>query len=93
MNLPTSILVLGAPIRFSFLIAGLIISAPVGLYAGPASANAAAWCARVNTGAGRVQENCIFNSIEACRRTVLSGNRGFCTRNPAFRKTKSVYGQ
>ena len=79
--------------RFSFLVAGLIISAPVSLYAGPASANAAAWCARVNTGAGRVQENCIFNSIEACRRTVLSGNRGFCTRNPAFRKTKSVHGQ
>ena len=31
-----------------------------------------------------IDENCIFNSFEACRRTVISGNRGFCTQNPAF---------
>ena len=78
--------------RFSFLIAGSVVCAAIGLCA-PASANAfdllfgtrqpsqGAWCARTNTGAGRVDENCIFDSFEACRRTVISGNRGFCTQN------------
>ena len=85
--------VIGAAMRFSFLIAGLIIFVPVGLCAGSASANAAAWCARVDAGAGRIEENCIFNSFEACRRTVLSGNRGFCTQNPAYRRKRSPHGQ
>ena len=70
--------------RAWFLIAGLIVAA---ICAGLEQANArghGAWCARTNTGAGRVQENCIFNSFEACRRTVISGNRGFCSRNPAY---------
>jgi hypothetical protein len=71
--------------RVSFLIGGLIIVAAIGLYAGLEPANAqGAWCARTNTGAGRIDENCIFNSFEAYRRTVISGNRGFCTQNPAF---------
>lgn len=72
--------------RVSFLIGGLIAAA---LYAGSEPANArghGAWCARTNTGANRVQENCGFNSIEACRRWVISGNRGFCSPNPAYRK-------
>ena len=81
--------------RFTFLIACPVICAAIGLCA-PAWANAfdllfgtrqpsqGAWCARTNTGAGRVDENCIFDSFEACRRTVISGNRGFCTQNPAF---------
>ena len=50
-----------------------------------ASAQAGAWCSQVNTGAGRIEENCGFASEEACRRTVLAGNRGFCIRNPAYR--------
>jgi len=50
-----------------------------------ASAQAGAWCSQVNTGAGRIEENCGFASEETCRRTVLAGNRGFCIRNPAYR--------
>lgn len=38
----------------------------------------------MNTGANRVQENCIFDLFEACRRMVISGNRGFCSRNPGY---------
>jgi hypothetical protein len=77
--------------RVSVLIGGLIVAT---LYLGLESASArraqvGAWCARVNTGANRVQENCTFDSVEACRRTVLSGNRGFCSRNPAYKKRRS----
>jgi len=71
------------------LIGGLIV---VGLYASSEPANArgnGAWCARTNTGAGRVEENCGFSSIEACRRWVTGGNRGFCSRNPAYKKRQS----
>ena len=42
-----------------------------------------AWCARENIG-GSIQEDCTFNSFEACRRLVIQGNRGFCTQNPAY---------
>jgi hypothetical protein len=42
------------------------------------------WCARADTGGGRVEEECTFDSFEACRRLVVQGNRGFCTQNPAF---------
>jgi hypothetical protein len=72
--------------RRSFLIAGVIAAT---LYADlePASARGtSAWCARTNTGAGRVDENCGFKSIEACRRWVTGGNRGFCSPDPAFKK-------
>ena len=54
------------------------------IYAGLETANAGAWCSQVNTGAGRIEEDCGFASEEACRRTVLAGNRGFCIRNPAY---------
>ena len=43
------------------------------------------WCAHENIGGGTVQEDCSFNSFEACRRLVIQGNRGFCGQNPAFR--------
>jgi uncharacterized protein DUF3551 len=74
-----------------FLIGSLVIAT---LYLGLESASArrshvGAWCARVNTGANRVQENCTFDSAEACRRSVISGNRGFCSRNPAYKKRQS----
>jgi uncharacterized protein DUF3551 len=72
--------------RVSFVICGLIAAALFAA-AGPTHARGkAAWCARTNTGAGRVEENCGFNSIEACRRWVIGGNRGFCSPNPAYRK-------
>jgi|GEM_PF-1025940 hypothetical protein len=75
--------------RVSFLIGALIVAM---LCAGQGPANArgnGAWCARTNTGAGRAQDNCGFKSVEACRRWVISGNRGFCTPNPAFKKRRS----
>jgi hypothetical protein len=43
------------------------------------------WCAQENIGGGAVQEDCSFDSFEACRRLVIQGNRGFCGQNPAFR--------
>jgi hypothetical protein len=43
------------------------------------------WCAQQNIGGGAVQEDCSFDSFEACRREVTQGNRGFCGQNPAFR--------
>jgi hypothetical protein len=46
--------------------------------------NEGRWCAREQTGGGRVEEDCTFDSFEACRRLVIQGNRGFCTQNPAF---------
>lgn len=75
--------------RVLFLIGGLIVAT---LCAGLEPANArgkGAWCARTNTGAGRVQENCGFNSVDACRRWVTGGNRGFCSRNPAYKERQS----
>jgi uncharacterized protein DUF3551 len=75
--------------RVLFLIGGLIVAT---LCAGLEPANArgkGAWCARTNTGAGRVQENCGFSSVEACRRWVTGGNRGFCSRNPAYKERQS----
>ena len=42
--------------RVSFLIGGLMIVAAIGLCAGLEPANAQAWCARTNTGAGRIDE-------------------------------------
>jgi len=73
------------------LFVGLIVAT---LYTGsePASARGnGAWCARTNTGAGRVDENCGFKSIEACRRWVLGGNRGFCSPNPAYQGRKKTH--
>src|SRR5262249_18477120 len=100
-----------APMCFSFLTVALVASVPISLYASPAWAGPFAllfgtrrpyegpWCAYMNTGAGRVEEDCTFKSLAACRQMVISGNRGFCTQNPAFigyyeqpiRKTKRVY--
>jgi hypothetical protein len=81
--------------RFSILIAA-VVALPIGVFAGPAHADPfdllfgtrhpyeGAWCAQVNTGAGRIEEDCTFKSLAACRQMVISGNRGFCTQNPAF---------
>ena len=82
--------------RLSSLIAAVVVAAPIALCAGPASAGAldlllgtrrpyeGPWCARTDSGAGRIEEDCTFNSFEACRQMVISGNRGSCTQNPAF---------
>jgi len=50
----------------------------------------APWCSYVNTGLGNVVESCVYGSFEACRRNVLSGNRGFCNANPYIRYGEPV---
>jgi hypothetical protein len=80
--------------RFSSLIAALAVAAPLGLCAGPASAQffqgqsvlggrlhgpQGAWCAR-NNNDGAEEMNCSFNSFEACNREARLSN-GFCTQN------------
>ena len=37
----------------------------------------APWCAVVNIGAGDVEWDCEYGSIEACRPNVIAGNRAF----------------
>jgi hypothetical protein len=86
--------------RLSILVAAIAVAAPIGLYAGTASAQffegqsplfgrphgsvyEGRWCARQNIG-GDIDEDCTFDSFEACRRLVIGGNRGFCTQNPAY---------
>ena len=44
----------------------------------------APWCAVVNTGAGNIEWDCEYASIEACRPNVIAGNRGFCQINPYY---------
>ena len=79
----------GWPMRIC-LIVGLIV-ATLCTRSEPANARGrGAWCARTNTGAGRVEENCGFVSIETCRRWVLGGNRGFCSPNPAYQARKKT---
>jgi uncharacterized protein DUF3551 len=76
--------------RICLVIGLLVATLFIGL--GPAKARGAhAWCARTNTGAGRIQENCGFNSIESCRRWILGGNRGFCSPNPAYESHKKTH--
>jgi len=85
--------------RLPALIAVLVVAAPIGLCAGSASAQffqdqsvlfgrrhayEGPWCAHSNSGGDRVEEDCGFNTFEACRRAVLGENSSFCTQNPAF---------
>jgi Protein of unknown function (DUF3551) len=44
----------------------------------------APWCAVYTMGFGGVHWECEYNSIEACRPTILAGNRGFCNPNPYY---------
>ena len=84
--------------RLPVLIAVLVVATPGVLCAGSASAQffegqsvlggrihvyQGRWCAYNNTGADRVEEDCSFNSFEACNREA-SLNRGFCVQNPAY---------
>jgi len=42
------------------------------------------WCAVVSVGAGEVQWDCHYRSVEECRPNVIAGNRGFCNMNPGW---------
>ena len=42
----------------------------------------APWCAVMQLGAGEVEWDCEYRSVEECVPNVLAGNRGFCNVNP-----------
>lgn len=48
------------------------------------AADAAPWCAVLSMGHGAAYWDCQYATFEACRPTVLAGNRGFCNQNPRF---------
>jgi hypothetical protein len=47
-------------------------------------AGEAPWCAVVEIGAGDVEWDCHYATVEACAPNVIAGNRGFCAINPHF---------
>jgi hypothetical protein len=49
----------------------------------------APWCAVRNMGKGSYWD-CQYRSFEACRPTVLAGNRGWCNLNPYFVPDEAV---
>jgi hypothetical protein len=42
------------------------------------------WCAIIGMTDDSTYEDCQYRSFEACRATVLAGNRGFCNHNPRW---------
>ena len=54
------------------------------LASNPVAAAEGRYCAVVFEGEGSVKEICHFNSFEACRLEVISGNRGTCGNNPRW---------
>lgn len=48
------------------------------------AAGLAPWCAVIPMGPGDAYWDCQYPSIEACRPTIISGNRGFCNPNPRW---------
>jgi hypothetical protein len=85
--------------RLAVLIAALAVAAPIGLYAGSASAQIfqdqsvffgrrhgpqAAWCSHQDAGGENVQEDCSYNSFDACRRALMGIASSFCTQNAAY---------
>ena len=69
-----------------FLLGVAALTAAVSFHPEPARAQSgiAPWCAVVSIGAGTVQWDCHYRSIEECRPNVIAGNRGFCNMNPAW---------
>lgn len=51
---------------------------------GQARAAEAPWCSYSSVGNFSLAEDCSFVTFEACRDTVLAGNRGFCNHNPRY---------
>ena len=52
----------------------------------------APWCAVVNTGAGNIEWDCEYASIEACRPNVIAGNRGLPNKSILFARAASWWG-
>jgi hypothetical protein len=44
----------------------------------------APWCAVVEIGAGEVEWDCHYQTVEQCAPHVVAGNRGFCNLNPYY---------
>jgi hypothetical protein len=85
--------------RVSSLLAAIAVVVPIGFYAGAASAQffegqsilggrshvyEGRWCAHINSGFDRVEEDCTFDSFAACQRALMNPNFGFCTQNPGY---------
>lgn len=68
-------------IRILWMTAVLVAALPVAQR--QALASEAPWCAVRNKGYD-VHWDCQYDSIEACARTVVAGNRGFCNQNPWY---------
>jgi hypothetical protein len=71
-----------AMLKILFMIAATL-GATV-LACGPGAAAEGRYCAVVSQGEGSTKEICHFNSFEACRLEVVSGNRGTCGNNPRW---------
>lgn len=44
----------------------------------------AGWCLNLNSGFGRVEEDCSFASYRACRFALGNPSNGFCTQSYAY---------
>jgi len=79
---------LGPPIFAAVALAaalGAALSAALSLGVSPSRAGTYGdqpWCAVHDEGAGNVNWDCEFASVDDCSPAVLVGNRGFCARNP-----------
>jgi hypothetical protein len=65
------------------LAAGVIIAA-MSFNIPPAPAAEGPWCALIGMGEDAVYEDCRYRTFEECQPNVISGNRGFCNRNPRW---------
>ena len=70
--------------RITCTFAGAAVLTLLGLTSGHALSGNAPWCAVVEIGAGEVEWDCHYQTIEQCRPNVLAGNRGFCDHNPYY---------
>jgi Protein of unknown function (DUF3551) len=51
----------------------------------------APWCAVFPTGAGNVEHDCEYYTVQECVPNVIAGNRGSCVMNPAYRAPPPRY--
>jgi hypothetical protein len=54
------------------------------LSGGSARAYEGPWCASVQVDDDTMYERCDFQTFEACRKTIIGGDRGFCGQNPRY---------
>jgi hypothetical protein len=50
----------------------------------------APWCSVQMLGLGEQEWDCEYATAAACAPTVISGNRGFCNRNPYFAEEQAL---